>query len=39
MKGWRGREGQRGNDGEESLCYRLGKKDKDSEERKARTAR
>ena len=28
------RYGQRGKDGEESLCFRLGRKGKDSEERK-----
>ena len=33
------RKGQRGKYGEESLCFRLGRKGKDSEERKVRTAR
>ena len=28
-----------GKDGEESLCFRLGRKGKDSEEKKVRTAR
>ena len=32
------RYGHRGKDGEESLCFRLGRKGKDSEERKVNTA-
>ena len=35
----KGREGQRVKDGDESLCFRKGKKGKDGEERKGRTAR